>query len=64
MGLITPPVGTLIYITASIADTNPMKVAKELIPFIIALVILVSLMVLFPAITTWFPNLIYSMQGG
>lgn len=62
MGLITPPVGTLIYITASIAETNPIKVAKELMPFILALLVLVSLMVLFPAITTWFPNFVYSMQ--
>ena len=60
MGLITPPVGTLIYITASIADANPLKVAKELMPFILALIVLVTLMILFPGITTWFPNLIYS----
>lgn len=60
MGLITPPVGTLIYITASIADVNPLKVAKELQPFILALLILVALMTVFPGITTWFPNLIYS----
>lgn len=60
MGLITPPVGTLIYITASIADSNPLKVAKELMPFIIALVVLVALMVVFPGITTWFPELIYA----
>lgn len=60
MGLITPPVGTLIYITASIADVNPLKVAKELLPFIVALVVLVGLMVVFPGITTWFPELIYA----
>lgn len=60
MGLITPPVGTLIYITASIADTNPLKVARELLPFITALVVLVTLMVVFPGITTWFPELIYA----
>lgn len=59
MGLISPPVGTLIYITASIAETNPLKVAKELLPFILALIVLVALMTLFPEITTWFPNLIY-----
>lgn len=60
MGLITPPVGTLIYITASIADSNPLKVAKELLPFIVALIVLVALMVVFPGITTWFPEFIYA----
>lgn len=60
MGLITPPVGTLIYITASIAEVNPLKVARELLPFILALIVLVTLMILFPGITTWFPNLVYA----
>lgn len=62
MGLITPPVGTLIYITASIAEVNPLKVARELLPFILALIVLVTLMVLFPGITTWFPNLVYAIE--
>lgn len=59
MGLITPPVGMLIYIGSSIADVNPMKVIKELTPFLIALIVLVVLLILFPGITTAVPTLLY-----
>ena len=59
MGLITPPVGMLIYIGSSIAQVNPVKVIKELVPFIIALLALVILLVLCPQLTVWFPNLLY-----
>ncbi len=59
MGLITPPVGMLIYIGSSIAKTNPVKVIRELMPFIIALVVLVVLLILVPEITTLVPHLLY-----
>ena len=58
MGLNTPPVGTLLYLTASIADTPAMKVAKESIPFIIAVLIAVVLLGLFPQISLWYPSLV------
>ena len=58
MGLNTPPVGTLLYLTASIADTSAMKVAKESIPFIIAVIIAVVLLGLFPQIALWYPSLV------
>ena len=58
MGLNTPPVGTLLYLTASIADTSAMKVAKESIPFIVAVLIAVVLLGLFPQIALWYPGLV------
>ncbi len=64
MGLITPPVGPLIYITGGIAGANPVKVIKELIPFIFALVILVIFLILFPQLTTAFPDFVAAMQQG
>lgn len=59
LGLITPPVGMLIYIGSSIAQVNPVKVIRELTPFIIAILALVVLLVFFPQLTVWFPNLLY-----
>ncbi|MCF0237792.1 MAG: TRAP transporter large permease subunit, partial [Sphaerochaetaceae bacterium] len=58
MGLNTPPVGTLLYLTAKIADTSAMKVAKESIPFIICVIIAVMLLGAFPQIVLWYPNLV------
>lgn len=60
MGLITPPVGSLIYITAGIAEESPLKVIKELTPFTLALVALVTLLIFFPGLVTAFPNWVMS----
>ncbi|MCI8333850.1 MAG: TRAP transporter large permease [Lachnospiraceae bacterium] len=59
LGLITPPVGMLIYIGSSIGEVNPIKVIRELYPFIIAIMALVILLVFFPQLTVWLPNLLY-----
>ena len=58
IGLNTPPVGSLLYLTARIADCPPMKVAKESLPFIIGLLLLCLLMVFFPGIVTLYPSLV------
>ena len=58
MGLNTPPVGTLLYLTAKIADAPALKVAKESIPFIIGVLILIVLLGFFPNIVLWYPNLV------
>lgn len=58
IGLNTPPVGALLYLTAKIADADAMKVAKESIPFVLVLLLLVVLIVFFPAIVTFYPNLV------
>ena len=59
MGLITPPVGMLIYIGASVSGAKPLRVVRELIPFLIALVILVLILIFVPQVTTWLPNVLY-----
>jgi len=58
IGLNTPPVGTLLYLTARIADTSPLKVFKESLPFIVGLMLLCALLVFFPQIVTFYPNLV------
>ncbi len=58
LGLITPPVGFLIYLTGAQADAQILAVVRELLPFIIALVLLLAVLVLFPPLTTYLPNLL------
>lgn len=58
IGLNTPPVGSLLYLTARIAETDAMKVAKESLPFIAGLIILCIAMVFFPQIVTFYPSLV------
>ncbi|HWQ79021.1 MAG TPA: TRAP transporter large permease [Anaerovoracaceae bacterium] len=58
LGAVTPPVGGTLFIAAAIGKVSIMKCTPMLIPFIIALFIANIVLVLFPAISTWLPNLI------
>lgn len=60
LGQITPPVGQLIFIGASVCDVPASKLIKELIPFIIVILISASLLIFFPQIATALPDLLYS----
>ena len=58
IGLNTPPVGTLIYMTAQIAECNAADVIKQNVPYLVLICGLVIAMILCPGIVTWLPNLI------
>jgi TRAP-type C4-dicarboxylate transport system permease large subunit len=55
IGTITPPVGLQLYIAASIGKIPLNQVIVW--PFVVAMVAVVVLMVLFPPIVTFVPNL-------
>lgn len=58
--LITPPVGLNLYVLKSIApDRDVLEVARGSFPFLIAMIVVVAIVVAFPSIPLWFPNLIY-----
>ena len=59
LGLITPPVGFLIYLTAAQAGAQVHHEVRELVPFITALVLLLAALVLFPPLTLWLPGLFF-----
>lgn len=58
IGLVTPPVGFLIYMTSSIADISPEKVMRESLPFLVVLVAVLLLVTYVPALTLTLANLI------
>lgn len=59
LGVNTPPVGSLIYLTASIADCPASEVIKESLPYLVVLVALIIVWVFCPGIITFLPNLIH-----
>jgi len=59
IGLLTPPVGGLLYLEAKIANVPVDRLIKEILPFILVLFAVVALMLLFPAIVTFIPNLLF-----
>jgi C4-dicarboxylate transporter DctM subunit len=58
IGLITPPVGLCLYISAGIAELPMSKVIKPVLLFMIPLVTVLLLISLFPQIITFLPNLL------
>ena len=60
IGAITPPFGVVIYLIAPMMKMKVDDFIKELMPFIGVLVFVLVIMVVFPPIVTWLPNLIYS----
>ena len=59
IGLLTPPFGTVLFVLSGVADVPVEKVAKDTVIFLIPLLIVLVLIVLFPQLTLFMPNLIF-----
>jgi tripartite ATP-independent transporter DctM subunit len=59
IGLLTPPVGGLLYLEAKIANVPVDRLMKELVPFILVLFAVVALMIFVPPLVTFIPNLLF-----
>lgn len=58
IGLVTPPVGLLLFLTAAQADAPVPRVVAEAAPFLAALMVLLLAVVAIPALTLWLPGLV------
>ncbi|HJX03495.1 MAG TPA: TRAP transporter large permease [Dehalococcoidia bacterium] len=56
---ITPPLGMAAFAVASIAGVKSEEVFRGIIPFFIVCLLLTVMIVLYPQIATWLPNLFY-----
>ena len=52
IGLLTPPVGTALYVAANVSGCKPMDIVKPLAPFLLASVAVLFLITVFPALVT------------
>jgi tripartite ATP-independent transporter DctM subunit len=59
LGLVTPPVGVSMYTVCSVLDCPVEDYLKECIPFIFAIVIVDIILIFFPDIVLFIPNLIF-----
>jgi tripartite ATP-independent transporter DctM subunit len=59
IGLFTPPVGTTMMISAHIAGIPVLRVAREALPYLLIMVTLLYILVLFPNLVLWLPNLLF-----
>jgi C4-dicarboxylate transporter, DctM subunit len=58
IGLITPPYGLLLFVTASLAKTPVAGIIRETIPFIIVLVAALAFITYVPDAVLWLPRLL------
>lgn len=58
MGAVTPPVGIVYFTAAFIAEEPLEKVAVALIPFMLVEVVVMFMILYFPALTLWLPKLL------
>ena len=56
IGLITPPVGALLFVISSTVRLNVGELVREMPPFMVAHLIVLVLLTLVPSVSTWLPH--------
>jgi tripartite ATP-independent transporter DctM subunit len=58
IGICTPPVGAVLFVGCSVADTKITHILKWLLPFFAAMIVSLMLVTYIPEITLWLPRLL------
>ena len=58
VSLVTPPVGILLFLTASQSGASVVAILKEMVPFYIALLLLLMSLIYFPVLSLGFGQLL------
>ena len=58
IGTITPPVGVVLFVTAKVAGVPFDRLARATLPYLWALIAVLVLITVWPAVTTWLPHLV------
>ena len=59
IGLLTPPVGMVLYVLSKVAKVPFERCVTATAPFIVPLVIVLLLLTFIPELSMWLPNLLY-----
>lgn len=57
LGMITPPVGGLLFVTSIVSGVPMGRMVREARPMLVALLVVLALLTFFPALSTWLPGL-------
>ncbi len=57
IGLITPPVGTVLYVACGVANIKLEQLVRSLTPFLVTLLAVLVLLIAFPQLVMFIPNL-------
>ena len=59
VGVLTPPFGSVLFVLSSVAKLPVERVAKDTAVFIVPILVVLFLVIIFPPLTLFLPNLIY-----
>ncbi len=59
IGLVTPPVGTVLYVASGVANVKLEELVRSLLPFLATLLLVLVLLIFFPDLVMFIPNLVY-----
>ena len=62
IGVVTPPVGVVLYVTSNVAKVSANRVIKATVPFLLPLFIVLMIVTFVPAVSDFLPNLVYGVQ--
>ena len=58
-GIITPPFGICLFVVSDVAKLPVSVVTKEALKYIPAMLVVVLLVVFFPSMSTWLPDVLF-----
>ncbi|MFM8755726.1 MAG: TRAP transporter large permease subunit, partial [Limnohabitans sp.] len=56
LGMITPPVGALLFVTSIVSGVSMRKMTRELLPMLGVQILVLLLLSLVPSLSTWLPH--------
>lgn len=59
IGLLTPPIGMVLYVLSDVSGVKFEQCVKATMPFLIPLIAVLILLTIFPQIVLWLPELVY-----
>jgi TRAP-type C4-dicarboxylate transport system permease large subunit len=62
MGNMTPPVGSAMYAGCSILECSIQDYVKESLSFFIATIVCIAIVIIFPGLTLFIPNLMFGKE--
>jgi TRAP-type C4-dicarboxylate transport system permease large subunit len=62
IGLVTPPVGLVMYVVCVIAKVDVQSFTREVAPYFIALLAALVTITFLPGVVTWLPDVVFGPQ--
>lgn len=59
IGLITPPVGSTLFIGSAVSGVPIEKLSKSMVPFYVVMVVVLLILTFFPESFMWLPNMVF-----